>query len=389
MGKDGIRRVWRAPEERAHFIRRAVRVIGWPVLCCWLTCGLGSSALADAVCKDANVPLDYVPVAEFASPQCAGYSVDPFAMNAWEVALAEDGVVACRKPDPTQLGAIAASLLPCERTHSNGCPRRPDGLPNAVTLRTPASCLKRGLPSELRLVCTATHPTFASLRNSRDFSESWPDYWPMVAQVSSADCPPFDVGKQKIVLEQLPTRGNAYLVRRHRVRATDATSICANTYNYQFFSDIVVKRFTNPHCPPAPSTVAGVDDGLNAWVIVPIDTLPIGQVIGCEIVSPAEQEGRARTTPSKASTSEGSRVAGQAASSPQRAVRTEVKGKDGKPIERIPPGLRPSPIMEYSIGQLLPTRYDPQCGGPDGQPNAFRLDIRRDNRGRAYIHAVK
>ena len=119
-----------------------------------LTC-IPKRSSADAICKGAPIPIDFVPIAELASPQCPGYADDPFAKNALELAPAADGVVACFLPSYREIGPTAASLIPCERVISEGCGSRLDGLPQAVTLRTPKSCAERvPLPADYKVVCT-------------------------------------------------------------------------------------------------------------------------------------------------------------------------------------------------------------------------------------------
>jgi hypothetical protein len=368
----------------------------WRVVSFALLGGYVSAGWADGVCKSAGVPLDYVPVSEFASPKCPGYSSDPFEMNAWEVGPAQDGVVACNIPDPRQLGANVASMLPCERVHTDGCERRADGLPNAVTLRTPLSCVKRGLPPDIQLVCTSTFPTFAALGDLPGSGRHGPHrvYWTMVAESSSPTCPPLELplDRREAFLHQLPTRKNAFIVRRHRGHATESTPICAHHYNYDGGSDLVVKRFANANCPPAPSSVAGANDGLNAWVITPLSALPEGYVVGCAVgVGDDDPEVRASRRPSVRSPNNAP-AATPAAASTKRDVRTPVPqsrdGAAGQPsLSKIPQGPPPSPGLQYVSGYRLPTRHQPQCGGPAGQPNAFRLEIRRDNFARGYIKA--
>src|SRR5258708_32857793 len=116
------------------------------VLRALLICAAGAAGsslcFADGVCKDDNIPIDFVAVGEFTSPQCPGYTNNPFTKNAWEVAKASEGVVVCELPGYGQIGAIAASLIACGGVESGNCPARLDGLPNAFYLRSPSACLK-------------------------------------------------------------------------------------------------------------------------------------------------------------------------------------------------------------------------------------------------------
>ena len=119
----------------------------------------GPRSLWDAVFKKDGVPLDYVATGELHSPQCEN-GEKPLVMNAWEVDISHDGVVACELPDfEDTMGAKIAALVPCGMVNSSSCMQRIDGLPNAVVLRSPESCAKiRPLPQGFSIHCFPNEP---------------------------------------------------------------------------------------------------------------------------------------------------------------------------------------------------------------------------------------
>jgi len=90
----------------------------------------------DAVCKSNPIPADKVIVAEFQSELCS----PPLTKNAWDTVAPIDGTVTCSESKSISASANVAQLMFCEKVHSDKCPRRPDGTPNATVLRAPVSC---------------------------------------------------------------------------------------------------------------------------------------------------------------------------------------------------------------------------------------------------------
>jgi hypothetical protein len=99
-----------------------------------------TSSYADGVCKKDLIPLNYVAVAEFYSPEC-DTTANPFVKNAWEVEPVSEGITVCSLPDRLSIGPKVASMISCETAHSDRCPMRLDGLRNARILPSPAACI--------------------------------------------------------------------------------------------------------------------------------------------------------------------------------------------------------------------------------------------------------
>lgn len=98
-----------------------------------------SAPETQSVCKDQKIPADRVVVGVFVSAACS----PPETENAWDTAIPEEGTIACEWPGYTS-AAVVLRFKPCESVVTNKCPARLDGLQNAVTLRSPPSCLEHG-----------------------------------------------------------------------------------------------------------------------------------------------------------------------------------------------------------------------------------------------------
>lgn len=325
------------------------------------------SSHADGVCKSSPIPIDHVAVAEFSSPQCPGYDNDPFAKNAWEVARVQDGTVACVLPPYKEIGAAVASLVPCDRVESTDCLPRRDGLANAVTMRTPAACLRHGLPADLRLVCSQTTPNPLVSAVGND------EYWPMIAQLSSTECPPLDRALLRIPPEEIVPTSNAYLARRRPSVSRGWLAVCASTFNYRRDREVVVRRFRSSFCPGAPLGVAGTEHGLNSWIVLALDGLERQTLVACAITQPVEsvEDPSARDEPKESA----SRAPNKGARFRRRAI-----GRAGIP--------EAPPLSRYAAG-LAPTLHAEQCGGPAEERNAYRLVLDEDEQGRPYVKAIK
>lgn len=229
---------------RVSLIVAAVFVRAWP-------------CQADGICRNDRMPLDFVPVKAFSSPQCPGFTGNPFVMNAWEVTKAKDGVLACELPKYQDIGATAASLIPCDRVHQDACPARSDGLPNAFYLRSPKECLDKGLPRGTRLLCgSLSYPQF------REEGEV------VIAELSR------DVATSKCAEDD-----EAYLVKRYDGNVGDWIAACdvvdtTSRYQYSSSPDLAVRRFYSPYCSPRKPS-------LNAVILVPRKAMLNQRVVAC------------------------------------------------------------------------------------------------------------
>lgn len=213
----------------------------------------------DGVCKKDNLPVDYVAVAEFNSPECDDGS-NPLAMNAWRVERVRDGITVYALPSYQIIGARVAELVACESVHSERCSVRLDGLPNAMVLRSPAECVRHRIPADLEVKCSATSP----------LTDGAAGY--MIAQLTSANCPPAPP-------EPTPTRSNrardlqghfvhsanAWLARKADLNTSSVFAVCADDFNIGP-NDFIVRRFYSANCP-VNSRIAGAGQGLTGWII--------------------------------------------------------------------------------------------------------------------------
>lgn len=203
----------------------------------------------DGICKKSDPPTNYVAVGEFNSGDCDD-GVNPLANNAWRIEPVRDGITVCALPRYEVMGAKVAELQPCEHVVSDRCSPRLDGQSNAIVLRSPAQCAKRVLPEDLKVNCSAS----VGLENGKS------GY--MVAQVTSATCPPPPASNRAGYVHT----ANAWLARKvDSPSKPDFLAICADDYNIGR-SDYIVRRFRNTNCPVNPR-VAGAQEGLTGWVI--------------------------------------------------------------------------------------------------------------------------
>jgi hypothetical protein len=203
----------------------------------------------DGICKKDDVPTDYVAVGEFNSPECDD-GANPLAKNAWRVEPVRDGITVCALPKYEVLGAKVAELLACEHVVSEKCNPRLDGLPNAIVLRSPAGCVKRKVPDDLEVKCSAS----AELTNGAT------GY--MVSQLTSSTCPPAPGSNQPGYVHT----SNAWLARKVDSSQPTFLAICADDHNIGRDA-YIVRRFKNSNCPVNPR-VAGAEEGLTGWIIL-------------------------------------------------------------------------------------------------------------------------
>ena len=311
---------------------------------------------ADGVCKTDKMPIDYVAVKEFVSPQCPGYSENPFVKNAWEVERAGEGIVACALPSYREIGAQAASLVPCDPVLGEQCPQRSDGLPNAIVLRSPSLCASRSLPKDLRVVCSNDAPVPPLLESH--LTREPGTRWNMIGEFESAKCPTFDPSSVKVRDQVVPTK-NAYLARRRTAQSAEWLAVCASQYNLNP-ADVVVRRFHNPNCPESPRRVLGADLGLNAWIVAPLDSFYGKTIVACvKWLQPEPMAQRARRSmPSKA-----------------KPAQSSERERSPTGMKAIPPGTMPPLVLQYLDGMRAPTVYAEECGGPTNVKNAYSLNL--------------
>lgn len=204
----------------------------------------------DGFCKKVDLPTDYVAVEEFNSPECDD-GVNPLAKNAWRAEHVRDGITVCVLPRYEAMGAKVAELIACEHVVSEKCNPRLDGLPNAIVLRSPAECVKRKLPDDLEIRCSAS----AGLTNGGT------GY--MVSQLTSQSCPPAPGNDQPGHIHT----ANAWLSRKV-ASSSEATilAVCADDYNIGAGA-FIVRRFHDNYCP-VNERVAGAKEGLTGWLIL-------------------------------------------------------------------------------------------------------------------------